>query len=40
VKAERHVRRVAKKDKKEQFATALKQHSQAFARKGAKVTQL
>ena len=40
MKAERHVRRVAKKDKKEQFATALKQHSQAFARKGAKVTQL
>jgi hypothetical protein len=40
VKAERQVRRVEKKDKKEQFAAALKQHSQAFARKGAQVTQL
>lgn len=40
VKAERQTRRVEKKEKKEQFAAALKQHSQAFARKGAQVTQL
>lgn len=40
VKAERQARRVEKKEKKEQFAAALKEHSQALARKGAQVTQL
>jgi hypothetical protein len=40
VKVERQARRVEKKEKKEQFAAALKQHSQEFARKGTQVTQL
>ena len=40
VKAGRQARRVEKKEKKEQFAAALKEHSQEFARKGAPVTQL
>jgi hypothetical protein len=40
VKAERQARRVEKKETKEQFSAALKQQSQALARKGAQVTQL
>ena len=35
VKAERQARRVEKKEKKEQFSAALKQQSQALARKDA-----
>jgi len=40
LKAERQARRIEKKDNKEQFAAALKQHSQTFSRKGVQVTQL
>ncbi|KAI9511721.1 LTV-domain-containing protein [Russula earlei] len=40
VKAERRARRVEKKDKKELFSSALKQHSQALAQKDAQIRKL
>jgi len=40
VKAERQTRRVEKKEKKEQFSAAVKQQSQALARKDAQVRKL
>jgi len=40
VKAEKQARRVEKKEKKEQFSAALKQQSQALARKDAQIRKL
>lgn len=40
VKAERQTRRVEKKEKKEQFSAALKQQSQALARKDVQIRKL